>query len=442
MISEELKKSILIEAFKGHLSNRLDTDSNVNSLLTVVKQEKQDLLKSGKISKIDVFKKITEKEIPFSIPKEWKWVRWGELSNSIQYGVNAGAKNYGKIKLVRISDIKDNKILWETVPYCDIKESTLPQYLLNENDILFARTGGTVGKSVVVKNMPTDEPYVFAGYLIRSNYCKKINYKFLKYFMESPLYWSQLKKGTNGSAQPNCNGQTLSNMILPLPPLEEQQRIVNKIEELFEKLDEIKPIEEELNLLKSNFSSEIKKAILNKVLDKYKDNMVNLEKVSNINGGYAFKSSEYVKEGIRVIRISDFDETGIKEENPVRYKYKSDLEQYKLYNGNIIICMTGGTVGKNILLKNIPNNYYANQRVATIKVNDNFLPEFIYYCINTPYIQKIIQNNKNSTNDNISIGLIKSFPIPNISLKEQHSIVDKLEQLLPLCYDIDKIVNQ
>ena len=238
MISEELKKSILIEAFKGHLSNRLDTDSNVNSLLTVVKQEKQDLLKSGKISKIDVFKKITEKEIPFSIPKEWKWVRWGELSNSIQYGVNAGAKNYGKIKLVRISDIKDNKILWETVPYCDIKESTLPQYLLNENDILFARTGGTVGKSYLVKEVP--EEAIYAGYLIRTRYSSLLYPEYLKYFMESHLYWEQLRNGTIATAQPNCNGKTLSKMILPLPPLTEQKRIVARLEELLPLCERLK----------------------------------------------------------------------------------------------------------------------------------------------------------------------------------------------------------
>ena len=101
------------------------------------------------------------------------------------------------------------------------------------------RTGGTVGKSVVVKNIPNDVPYVFAGYLIRSNYSSEMNFKFLKYFMESSLYWEQLKNGTIGSAQPNCNGQTLSKMILPLPPIEEQQRIVDKLEQLLPLCDDI-----------------------------------------------------------------------------------------------------------------------------------------------------------------------------------------------------------
>lgn len=235
----DMKKSLLKHAFSGKLSERLSSDTNVNDLLLHIKLEKEELIKIGKITDSKKMKEIKPEEIPFDIPKEWKWVRWGELSNSIQYGLNAGAQVNGGAKLVRISDIQDNQIVWENVPYCDIKETEIPQYSLNENDILFARTGGTVGKSVVVKNIPNDVPYVFAGYLIRSNYSSEMNFKFLKYFMESSLYWEQLKNGTIGSAQPNCNGQTLSKMILPLPPIEEQQRIVDKLEQLLPLCDDI-----------------------------------------------------------------------------------------------------------------------------------------------------------------------------------------------------------
>ncbi len=432
MIVDKLKKSILNFAFQGKLTDRLNTDSSVDDLLKQINNEKKDTL----------LNLIDEDEIPFIIPKEWKWVRWGNLSSSIQYGINTGAKSKGNAKLVRISDIQNNEIMWNNVPYCEVNDTEVQQYLLFENDILFARTGGTVGKSVVVKNIPTDIPYIFAGYLIRSNYNSKINYNYLKLFMESNLYWSQLKNGTIGSAQPNCNGKTLSKMILPLPPVEEQQRIVNKIEKLFSKLDEIKPIENELNNLKFNFSNKMKNSILDKILKNYSKNMITLGKIADINGGYSFKSHLYTKDGIRIIRISDFDENGIKKNKPVYYNYDTSFEQYRLINGNIIMCMTGGTVGKNALLCNIPNNYFTNQRVATIKVNEKFLSKFIFYCINSYYIQKIIHHNKNSTNDNISLNTIKSFPIPNISLKEQSKIVDKLEELLPLCDDIEKLVGE
>ena len=169
--------------------------------------------------------------MPFEIPDNWEWKSWGEVSYKIQYGYNAPAKDTGVIKMVRITDIQDNQVLWDSVPFCNIKENEIPDYLLHNFDILFARTGGTVGKSFLVENINEDS--VFAGYLIRTVYnYNEINPKYLKYFMETSLYWSQLKKGTIATAQPNCNGQTLSKMILPIPPLQEQYRIVAKLQEL------------------------------------------------------------------------------------------------------------------------------------------------------------------------------------------------------------------
>lgn len=170
-------------------------------------------------------------EIPFEIPDGWVWERWGNISQSIQYGYNAPAKDRGRIKMVRISDIQDNSVLWETVPYCDIKASEINTYLLRPNDILFARTGGTVGKSYLVQEVP--EEAIYAGYLIRTRYSQWLCPQYLKYFMESELYWSQLRTGTIATAQPNCNCKTLGKMLLPIPPLLEQYRIVDKINVLF-----------------------------------------------------------------------------------------------------------------------------------------------------------------------------------------------------------------
>ena len=180
-----------------------------------------------------VASEIDEEEIPFEVPESWCWCRWGELSELIQYGYNAPAKESGRIKMVRITDIQNGKVQWNTVPFCEISDTDIQIYQLRKNDILFARTGGTVGKSFLVDEEP--ENAVFAGYLIRTQYDdKKLNPKYMKMFMESQIYWDQLKNGTIATAQPNCNGQTLSKMILPLPPLEEQQEIVKKVEELLE----------------------------------------------------------------------------------------------------------------------------------------------------------------------------------------------------------------
>jgi type I restriction enzyme, S subunit len=185
---------------------------------------------SSYYEKIDGIERCIDDEIPFDIPESWEWVRWGTLSESIQYGYNAPAKESGRIKMVRISDIQDNTVLWENVPFCEIEEKDIDTYLLRANDILFARTGGTVGKSYLVKTVP--EKAIYAGYLIRTRYSFLLCPEFLKYFMETELYWSQLRSGTIATAQPNCNGKTLAHMIVPVPPLAEQQRIVAKINEI------------------------------------------------------------------------------------------------------------------------------------------------------------------------------------------------------------------
>ena len=246
-IYDKLKKSILQYAIQGKLVPQNSNDEPAAVLLERIRAEKKAQL-GKKYVESYIYKgddncyyehingkdvDITE-EIPFDLPDSWAWSRWGELSDSIQYGYNAPAKQSGRIKMVRISDIHENQVMWENVPYCDIAEEDISTYLLKENDILFARTGGTVGKSFLVQNIK--EEAIYAGYLIRTRYNSKLIPQYFKYFMESPLYWSQLRNGTIATAQPNCNGQTLSKMIVPVPPLAEQKRIVEKIDEIFAKL--------------------------------------------------------------------------------------------------------------------------------------------------------------------------------------------------------------
>ena len=202
-----------------------------------------------------------EDELPFEIPDSWEWKSWGDISFKIQYGFNAPAKQSGTIKMVRISDIQNNAVNWDTVPYCAIDDSLINDYLLNDNDILFARTGGTVGKSFLVNNI--NEKAIYAGYLIRTVFDhKNLNPKYLKYFMESELYWNQLKNGTIATAQPNCNGQTLSKMKLPIPPLEEQNRIILKLQKLEPLIQKYQKIEEQLYELNSSIKEHLKKSIL------------------------------------------------------------------------------------------------------------------------------------------------------------------------------------
>ena len=181
MTPEQLKASILQYAIQGKLVEQRPEEGNAEELYHQIQEEKQKLIKEGKIKKEKSLAEITEDEIPFDIPESWKWVRWGNLSQSIQYGYNASAQSRGRIKMVRISDIQNEKVLWDTVPYCNISEEEIDTYRLKKNDILFARTGGTVGKSFLVNEIP--EEAIYAGYLIRTSYSTKLYPKYMKYFM-------------------------------------------------------------------------------------------------------------------------------------------------------------------------------------------------------------------------------------------------------------------
>ena len=461
MITEVLKNSILIEAFKGNLTERNKDDSSVDELLKTIEEEKQAIIVEKKIDKIS--QTISDKEIPFCIPQNWRWVRWG---NSIQYGVNAGAKNQGKIKMVRISDIQDNSIIWENVPYCDISDNLLSKYVLNENDILFARTGGTVGKSVIVSDMPKDVPYVFAGYLIRSNYNERINCKFLKFFMESPLYWKQLRDETIGSAQPNCNGQKLSNMILPFPPIEEQQRIVDKIEEFFAKLDEIKPIEEELQILKSKFPEDMKRAILlsaimGKLSSQKKDENISLkvDKIHNITypfniprnwswyshndlfeivGGSQPPKSRFStqkKDGyIRLYQIRDYGTNP----QPI-YVKKDDVTKFS-DSGDIILARYGGSLGKVFWAE--AGAYNVALAKVIIKYPQIINKTYLYYYYLADLYQSKVKTGNRSAQAGFSKDDLNDLPFPLPPIEEQQRIVDKLELLLPLCDEIENLVKE
>ena len=165
---------------------------------------------------------------------------------------------------------------------------------------------------------------------------------------------------------------------------------------------------------------------------------VRLGDIAVINGGFAFKSTQYKDSGIRVIRISDFDENGFKNNKIVRYNYTDDLEQYLIEKNNIIMAMTGGTVGKSYFVSDLSEKMVSNQRVATIKINSKANSEYINIVILAPVIQKLIQISKNSTNDNISMDLINNFPVPLPPLAEQKRIVAKIEELELLVKQYDK----
>ncbi|WP_195251665.1 restriction endonuclease subunit S [Romboutsia sp. 1001713B170207_170306_H8] len=246
----ELKNAILSLAVKGKLVPQDESDEPASALLERIREEKDRLVKDKKIKKEKPLPEISEDEIPYELPKDWEWIRMRELAQNIHYGYTASAKidNTG-VKFVRITDIQNNMVNWGTVPYCDIDEKKLESCKLENNDILIARTGGTIGKSFIVENV--EYSAVFASYLIRVIPLKSINPRYLKLFLETPLYWRQLISKSQGTGQPNVNAVSLSELVMPLPSINEQERIIDRVEKLMKVCDEL-----ELRIEKSKKYSE------------------------------------------------------------------------------------------------------------------------------------------------------------------------------------------
>ncbi len=174
--------------------------------------------------------KCIEDEIPFELPEGWEWTRLGNLSSSIQYGLSNSAEPQGTHRLLRITDIQDGKVNWKNVPFTTVENAET--YLLRKDDIVFARTGATVGKSFLITELPFES--VYASYLIRIRLFDCISPSYLYQFFNSHCYWEQITDKSVGVGQPNCNGTSLKELFIPLPPLLEQNRIVPATNALLE----------------------------------------------------------------------------------------------------------------------------------------------------------------------------------------------------------------
>ena len=197
--------------------------------------------------------KCIEDEIPFELPEGWEWTRLGCITDVIQYGLSNSAESTGNYRLLRITDIQNGCVNWDTVPFTSTDEPE--KYLLHKDDIVFARTGATVGKSFLI----TDLPYasVYASYLIRIRLINGISANYIYHFFNSYCYWEQVTDKAVGVGQPNCNGTALRELFIPLPSQAEQIRIVPVADNLLKIVDTITSEQESLSELIQTTKSKI-----------------------------------------------------------------------------------------------------------------------------------------------------------------------------------------
>ena len=172
---------------------------------------------------VEVKKQIRNTILFLYLSEKYGLTVLSEYLEGTRYGYTASAKSEGEIKLLRITDISEGNVNWNSVPFCVCDKPD--KYLLNNNDILVARTGGTTGKSFIVKNVPTN--IVYASYLIRLRLKDENHADFISAFLNSYTYWSQLIELKSGAAQPNVNAEKLKKIIIPKCSPQVQKRFVS-----------------------------------------------------------------------------------------------------------------------------------------------------------------------------------------------------------------------
>ena len=231
MDTKKLRQKILDLAIHGKLVPQDPHDEPASVLLERIRKEKEQLIKEGKIKAPKKSKSAGDtshypKEVPWELPEGWCWTTIDFISESILYGVSESAKTSGEYKLLRITDIQNGRVDWTTVPFADYDCSKVNQYILRDCDILFARTGATVGKSYLSTSTPSNA--IYASYLIRVRPNSMLSPQYVKYYFESGYYWEQISINSVGVGQSNVNGSALGGLIIPIPPIAEQKRIVRE----------------------------------------------------------------------------------------------------------------------------------------------------------------------------------------------------------------------
>ena len=240
---EDMKKSLLQYAIQGKLVEQRPEEGTADELFAQIQEEKQRLIKEGKIKKEKPLPEITEDEKPFDIPENWKWVKIGELFTVIR-GSSPRPKGsplywsdtkteFNWITIKDISTHSPKGVLHETIEHLTAKGAELSTYV-EKGEIIVAVSGSTTGKHCMLGI----DGYIYDGLAAILNPTKTVFNKYLYYFFS--WIYEKINSQKIGSAFPNINTDILKNTLIPLPPLAEQKRIAEKLEQLLPLCERLK----------------------------------------------------------------------------------------------------------------------------------------------------------------------------------------------------------
>lgn len=268
MNAQDLKNSILQLAIQGKLVEQRDEEGTARELLEQIKAEKEKLIKEKKIKKEKPLPEISEEEKPFEIPESWEWIRFRDICAVLTCGY-ASTPTYVDEKegmpFISAQNIKPYRFIPDNHKYISkelfvkLTQTCNPQL----GDILLTRVGAGIGEAAII-----DKDFKFAIYvsltLIKLVDYKLLDNRYVLYWLNSPIGVMSSQKNIYGknSSQGNLNVNNVRNFLFPLPPLEEQKRIVAKIEELMPYIEKYDKAYTKVEALNKKFPEDMQKSIL------------------------------------------------------------------------------------------------------------------------------------------------------------------------------------
>lgn len=468
MNTKQIRQTILDLAIRGELVPQDPTDEPASVLLKRIHAEKEQLIKDKKLKRD---KKDDEPidEVPFELPEGWEWCRLGDIGEIIGGGTpSTSIEEYwnGEISWITPADLSNHSDKYIAQGKRNITQLGLENSsatLIPKGGILFS-TRAPIGYVVIAdKPLSTNQGFKSLYPFI------DISKEFIYYFLLAEK--EKIKLFASGTTFQELSASAFSKILIPLPPLAEQHRIAQKVEQLLAIVDTIEQLQEELkDLVKQTKNQVLNYAIAGKLT--YQDPndepaeallkrigkttttaadtpyeklpkgwaWCRLGEVCSFENGYAFNSDDYQKNGTPLIRISNIKNGKIDISEAVFIKIEYD-KRFMVEYGDLLIAMSGATTGKMGVYK-LDREAVLNQRVGNIKIRnkDIFFHKYRNYIMQTKS-DEILKMAYGGAQPNISGKMIENLTIPLLPLAEQHRIVKKIETYFSLLEAIEIQIN-
>ena len=333
MTAQQLKNAILQEAIQGRLVPQDPNDEPASILLARIRKEKEQLVKEGKLKKKDLeVKPISEDEIPFEIPESWEWVRLVDIGVA-ETGTTPSKSHpeyFGTfIPFLGPANMLNGQIISETQGLSELGANY--GRIVPKGSILQVCIGGSIGKCAIVDKAVTFNQQINS---ITPLVCV---IEFIYYVLQSDYFRLAIKDKSTGTATPIINRGNWESLTIPLPPLAEQKRIVEKIEELLPKVEEYGKAQEALDKLNEELPERLKKSILQEAIEgRLVPQDPNDEPASALLAKIREEKKQLVKEG--KLKKKDLEEKPISEDE-IPFEIPESWEWVRL--GSVISLLSG-----------------------------------------------------------------------------------------------------